>query len=94
MGSNAVGAANMSDRTMEKGSPKSDATLEPSASHPLDSWLRRELQGLCTESDHEPLPPGIAELAAQLEERLEKAGGDATRKAAPDPTFQRRGRIR
>lgn len=81
---------------MEKASPKSDATLEPSASHPLDSWLRRELQGLCTESDDAPLPPGIAELAAQLEERLGKAGGgaggDATRNSSPDPTFERRGR--
>lgn len=80
---------------MEKASPKRDAACEPSASHPLDSWLRRELQGLCTESDHEPLPPGIAELAARLEERLGKAGGgaggDATRKPTPDPTFQRRG---
>lgn len=53
---------------------KSDMPVAPNAPHPLDSWLKRELRALHGESERQTLPPGIAELAARLEERLRGTG--------------------
>lgn len=38
--------------------------------HPLDEWLRRELDSLFVAVRNDPLPPDIAELASQLERAL------------------------
>lgn len=67
---------------MEKADP--DVATDQAAPHPLDTWLKRELQAFYGESDRDSLPVGIAELAAQLEEKLKgqgggKAGGGSSR---------------
>jgi hypothetical protein len=38
--------------------------------HPLDEWLRRELEALYADDEDQPLPPGMAELADRLEQAL------------------------
>lgn len=40
--------------------------------HPLDEWLRRELETLFSDEKDEPLPPDMAELAVKLERALAK----------------------
>ncbi len=42
------------------------------AMHPLDAWLRRELQTLYPGSAGEPLPRDMAELASRLEAVLSR----------------------
>ena len=71
----------MSDRAIEKDRPKSADAGDPQEQHPLNDWLRRELQGLYREACGEPLPDDIAELAARLEEKLKAANG---RNEAPE----------
>ncbi|MGM0583878.1 MAG: hypothetical protein ACQEUZ_04445 [Pseudomonadota bacterium] len=67
----------MTGKTAGKSGPKrADATTGPGAPHPLDAWLRRELQGPQGGSVPEPLPPGIADLARRLEEKLGDAGAN------------------
>lgn len=83
----------MSGKTVEKPEPETEVTVEQSAPHPLDSWLKRELKALSADSEQEPLPPGIAELAGRLEEKLRQAGGgpgDGGTKQAP-PSGKRPG---
>lgn len=49
-----------------------DATIggdDPSP-HPLDEWLKRELETLFSEEEDEPLPPDMEDLAAKLERAL------------------------
>jgi hypothetical protein len=64
----------MSRKTAQNADPETDVAIAPNAPHPLDSWLKRELQALYGESARDALPPGIAELAARLEEKLRGAG--------------------
>ncbi len=64
----------MSNKAIEKDRPGSGAANEPKAPHPLDQWLKRELQGLYAAGSGDGLPDDIAELAARLEERLKEAG--------------------
>lgn len=64
----------MGSKTAENVDPEPDMAVEPTAPHSLDSWLKRELQALCGESEQEPLPPGVAEIVARLEEKLRDAG--------------------
>lgn len=86
----------MSGKTVEKPEPEAEVTAEHSAPHPLDSWLKRELKALSAGSEQEPLPPGIAELAGRLEEKLRQASGgpgDGGTKQTP-PVGSGRGRPR
>ena len=64
-------ASIMDDRTTEKTEPRRDAPRN-AAIHPLDAWLRRELQAMYAGSAREPLPSGIADLAARLEKALDR----------------------
>jgi len=41
--------------------------------HPTDSWLKRELQSLYVDLESMPLPASLAELAAELERKLQAA---------------------
>ncbi len=97
----------MSSKAVEKSSRKTEAAAGPDvgpdagpdAVHPLDSWLKRELQGLDGAGEGEALPADIAELAARLEDKLRGAGRettDATREetAGRGRTSPRRGRKR
>ena len=61
----------MDDRTTEKTRPRTEAPRN-AAIHPLDAWLRRELQAMYAGCAREPLPSGIAGLAARLEKALER----------------------
>lgn len=89
----------MGERTIEKprtapdagGDAGGDASAGEAAprgpgAHPLDTWLRSELRGLCPGSAEEPLPPGIAALADRLEARL----GEAKDRPAPRAGRRRR----
>lgn len=62
----------MGNRAIEKDrqEPPSETGGDPNWPHPFDRWLRRELQGLYRAAPGDPLPDEIANLAAQLEERL------------------------
>lgn len=62
-------AGMMGDRTTEKTGPRTEAPRNP-AVHPLDAWLRRELQAMYGGCAREPLPSGIADLATRLENAL------------------------
>ena len=62
----------MTMKTREKDFPETDTTSDVS-SHPLDNWLKRELQTLYADFADEPLPPEMTELAARLEEKLRSA---------------------
>ena len=74
----------MGDRTTEKTGRATEAARDP-ATHPLDAWLRRELRAMYAGCAREPLPPAIAELAARLEESLNRPG---------HPDLRERGRSR
>lgn len=63
----------MGSKTVDNADPETDVAVEPTAPHSLESWLKRELQALYDESEQEPLPPGVAELVARLEEKLRGA---------------------
>lgn len=102
-----IGASVMSSKAVEKSSRKTGADAGPDAGpdavHPLDSWLKRELQGLDGAGEGEALPADIAELAARLEDKLRGAGRETTdaprettreETAGPDRTSPRRGRKR
>lgn len=65
----------MCSRAIEKDRPSAGTAGDPKARHPLDDWLRRELQALCGDASGDPLPGDIAALAARLEEKLAEAGG-------------------
>lgn len=43
------------------------------SSHPLDSWLKNELESLYEDMESKPLPTSLAELAAELEAKLQSA---------------------
>ncbi len=69
----------MGSKTVDNADPEADVAVEPTAPRSLESWLKRELQALYDESEQEPLPPGVAELVARLEEKLrgaKRAPGD------------------
>lgn len=71
--------------------PDSDSAVGAEVRNPLDSWLRRELRALYDDTDADSLPAGIAELAAQLEERLGNAEGRESDAAGePDADRDRR----
>ena len=46
------------------------------STHPLDTWLKRELTALYADVEAEPLPPKLADLAAALERRLSPGRAD------------------
>jgi hypothetical protein len=50
--------------------------------HPMDNWLKRELESLYVDMESHPLPSGLAELAAALEEKLKSA---KSRNKKPEP---------
>lgn len=98
-----IGASVMCSKAMEKSSRKTDAAAGPDAAHPLDSWLKRELQALDGADEGEELPADIAELAARLEDKLRSAGRETTdatedgtreENAGRDRTSPHRGRKR
>lgn len=73
----------MTGKTAGRSGPKkADATTGTGAPHPLDAWLRRELQEPRGGAEPEPLPPGIADLARRLEEKLRDAGEERPEPAA------------
>ena len=63
----------MSQNTSEKLRPRRAADADDASSHPLDDWLKRELQTHYAELEHETLPPEMAELAEKLERKLKFA---------------------
>lgn len=65
----------MCSRAIEKVGPRTGAAGDRTMRHPLDDWLRRELQALCGDPSADPLPRDIAALAARLEQRLAAADG-------------------
>lgn len=79
----ADGMAVMTRKSVLTSSAETDVAAEAPAPHPLDAWLKRELQALYGGPEQQALPPDIAELAACLEERLRQAasgpGGEARR---------------
>lgn len=64
----------MTRKSVAISDPETDVAAKERAPHPLDSWLRRELQALYGGPEQATLPPGIAELAAQLEQKLRHSG--------------------
>lgn len=90
----AEGMAVMTRKSVATSSPETDVAAEARAPHPMDSWLKRELQALYGGPEQAALPPGIAELAAQLEERLRQTasgpGGEGRRR---EPAGRGRGAV-
>ena len=69
---------------MDQPKAERDAAEGTDAPHPLDSWLKRELQALYGNAGPGELPDEIAELAMRLEEKLR--GGDAGKDDRPHAT--------
>jgi len=64
-------------------SPTDDLeSAKDNPSHPMDNWLKHELESLYVDMESEPLPSSLAELAAALEEKLKLAN---SRKKKPEP---------
>lgn len=74
----------MSGKIVEKPELETDVAAESDAPHPLDSWLKRELQALYGESERETLPPDLAELAERLEAQLRGPGRTSGGNGSPD----------
>ena len=66
------------DAKDEPGRPSGGRRDEAGAPHPLDRWLRRELESLYPAEPDAPLPPQMAELAERLQSAL--ANGENSEK--------------
>lgn len=62
----------MSGKSDEQPFANRTEASEPCASHPLDTWLRKQLRADAALED-DPLPVEIADLASQLERALADA---------------------
>ena len=75
----------MSDKAWRRpDQPRGEAGGEQTTTHRFDDWLKHELRALYGNVASDPLPPDIAELAAELERRLGRPRTGASRQDDAD----------
>lgn len=62
----------MSEEPKQKAYTGMDEDGGEAAPHPLERWMKRELQALHGDPASEPLPANIAVLAAKLQKKLKR----------------------